>query len=401
MAQQYIRVERSLLRHGRDVGLSLDGAWLYSLLRDRCTLSAKNGLADAKGRIYVYCSRESAAELIGCSIRKAVSLFSELAAAGLIREEKAGSGRRIYIRQWCEPSVFHPAVKLMNGGWWDVTLDRVDIMPDDYITVDTAIAGGGLSTRAKILYAALSDESSEQEMYGRDMCSIPREEAMELLNCTRNTLCAVYKELEAVCLISRSARQGYGKQRAVAVTEPSGPIFASQSPKICMSVAQNLHLQSPKICTQTNLSDLSVIIQPFEASLCSPAPAGAQEAPQKENRIICDMDAVAADMDKLYAEAIDRDTAQAAVSAIASLVAADLLSPTKAYTIGSEREVSKDALLAAYNSINRYTMDTLVSKLVDNWDRIKDHNRYIRAALYHADKHEAEAYYMESRLTAV
>ena len=106
-------------------------------------------------------------------------------------------------------------------------------------------------------------------------------------------------------------------------------------------------------------------------------------------------------MNKLYAEAIDRDTAQAAVSAIASLVAADLLSPTKAYTIGSERKVPKDALLAAYNSINRYTMDTLVSKLVDNWDRIKDHDRYIRAALYHADKHDAEVYYMESRLTAV
>ena len=137
-----------------------------------------------------------------------------------------------------------------------MTLERVHVMPEDYITVDAAVADSDLSTRAKLLYAMLSDESSEQELYGRDVCSIPREEAMELLNCTHNTLDAAYAELTAAGYISRSARQGYGKQRAVSAA-------SAQSPNFCTSVAQFLHLQSPKICIQTNLYN-----HPYIAILC-------------------------------------------------------------------------------------------------------------------------------------
>lgn len=226
---QYIRVERSLLRYGSEFSLSLDAMLLYAMLRDRCTLSERNGLYDDDGCIYIYCSRKSAAKMVGCSVRKAVTLFAQLVDAGLIREVATGGSKRIYVKQWTEPSVLHTAESLRNGGFWDVTLERVHVMPEDYITVDAAVADSDLSTRAKLLYAMLSDESSEQELYGRDVCSIPREEAMELLNCTHNTLDAAYAELTAAGYISRSARQGYGKQRAVSVASAQSPNFCTYS----------------------------------------------------------------------------------------------------------------------------------------------------------------------------
>ena len=47
---QYIRVERSLLRYGSEFSLSLDAMLLYAMLRDRCTLSERNGLQCPQGR---------------------------------------------------------------------------------------------------------------------------------------------------------------------------------------------------------------------------------------------------------------------------------------------------------------------------------------------------------------
>lgn len=283
MSTQYIRIERSLLLHGNEFGLTLDGEILYAMMRDRCTLSAKNGLYDDDGCIYIYCSRKSAAKMVGCSVRKAVTLCHALATAGLIREVTTGGSHRIYVRQWSEPSVLHSAESLRNGGFWDVTLERVHVMPEDYITIDVAMLASNISNRAKVLYALLSDASSKQRLYGRDVCSIPREEAMELLNCTHNTLDATYAELTAAGYISRSARQGYGKQRAVSVA-------SVQSPNFCASVAQNLHTSGPKFayqwpknCIQTNLSYQSLYSHPFGTSLCPTAHAGGQNALEKEH----------------------------------------------------------------------------------------------------------------------
>lgn len=393
----YTRVQRSMLRCGRMVGLTLDGIWLYSRLLDRCTLSARNGYADANGRVYVYCSRESVAALVGCSVRKAGTLLQQLTDCGLIRTEQTRNGRRLYIRQWCEPSMFHPLQELVPNGWWDVTLERVNVMPEDYITVDAAIADSDLSTRAKLLYALLADESAEQELYGRDVCSIPREDAMELLNCTHNTLDAAYAELTAAGYISRSARQGYGKQRAVSVA-------STQSPNFCTPVAQNLHpsgpISAPAVAQFLHTNQPlqpSLHSHPSSASLCTPARAGEQEAPVTEREIIYpDMEQASLDAERLCPTA----DAQAAVDAVAEVISADVSSTRKTYTIGNHHNVSKEELLETYGRIDRWTLATLVCKLVDNWDRIKDRTRYIRAALYAADKHTGEAYYTKLRLTA-
>ena len=275
---QYIRVERSLLRHGSEFSLSLDAMLLYAMLRDRCTLSAKNGLHDANGRIYIYCSRESAAEMVGCSVRKAVTLCHALAAAGLIREVTTGGSHQIYVKQWCEPSVLHSAESLRDGGFFDVTIDRVHVMPEDYITIDIAMLASNISNRAKVLYALLSDASSKQRLYGRDVCSLPRETAMPLLQCGRDTLRKTYAELEEAGLISRSGRQGYGGQRAVSITADSGPICPSST-----TVGDNLQVQWADNCTQTNLRDPSLISYPCLTSNCPPAHAGGQNALEKEH----------------------------------------------------------------------------------------------------------------------
>ena len=397
MCKQYIRIERSLLLHGHEFGLSLDAMLLYDMMRDRTTLSAKNGLYDASGRIFIYCSRESAADMVGCSVRKAVTLFQELIGAGLISEKFSGGCRRIFVKQWSEPSIMYSVENLRNGGFLDITTDRVHVMPEGYVTIDMSMFDTDISNRAKLLYALLSDESSEQELYGRDTCSLPRDEAMALLNCSRDTLRKTYAELEDAGLIIRSGRQGFGQQRAVSVASDSGLIFASQWAENCTSVGDNLHVQWAENCTQTNLSNPSVKNHPSEASLCAPAYAGRQEAPEKENREnLLDWNGVSADMEVLCHN--DTLTAQEVAEAVKERIERDTASNRKSYVIGSQRDVSKETLMDIYSSIDRYTMDTLISKLVDNWDRIKDKERYIRAALYNADKHSGEAYYTQRRL---
>ena len=95
---------------------------------------------------------------------------------------------------------------------------------------------------------------------------------MELLNCTHNTLDATYAELTAAGYISRSARQGYGKQRAVSVA-------SVQSPNFCASVAQNLHTSGPKIAYKPTSP-----INPYIAILLEPASAPRLTPPSRRHR---------------------------------------------------------------------------------------------------------------------
>lgn len=216
--------------------------------------------------------------MVGCSVRKAVTLCHALATAGLIREVTTGGSHRIYVRQWSEPSVLHTAESLRDGGFFDVTIDRVHVMPEDYITIDVAMLASNISNRAKVLYALLSDASSKQRLYGRDVCSLPRETAMPLLQCGRDTLRKAYAELEEAGLISRSGHQGYGGQCAVSITADSGPICPSST-----TVGDNLQVQWADNCTQTNLRDPSLISYPCLTSNCPPAHAGGQNALEKEH----------------------------------------------------------------------------------------------------------------------
>ncbi len=172
MSKQYIRIERSLLLHGNEFALSLDAMLLYAMPATDALCPKETGCTMMMGAS-TFIARKSAAKMVGCSVRKAVALFKALGDAGLIREVATGGSRRIYVKQWSEPSVLPSAESLRDGGFFDVTIDRVHVMPENYITIDVAMLASNISNRAKVLYALLSDASSKQRLYGRDVCSLP------------------------------------------------------------------------------------------------------------------------------------------------------------------------------------------------------------------------------------
>ena len=70
--------------------LSNDARVLYSLLRDRHDLSLVNNWVNEKGEVYLICTRESMAEMLGCSIPTARKALKQLIKHGLIEEERQG-----------------------------------------------------------------------------------------------------------------------------------------------------------------------------------------------------------------------------------------------------------------------------------------------------------------------
>ena len=71
---------------------------LGCLLRDRVSLSARNGRRDGEGRTYVYYAVAEICEDFGCSRVTAGKLLSELKRIGRIERKKQGQG---------EQAVFH------------------------------------------------------------------------------------------------------------------------------------------------------------------------------------------------------------------------------------------------------------------------------------------------------
>lgn len=386
---QYIMLDRTLLRDGPKFGLSLDAMLLYSLLRDRCTLSARNGWVSTDGRVFLTCARESAAQMLHCSLRKSVELFALLVDAGLLVEERpnASGCKHLYLRQWCSPSAYHPVEELRAGGFRWITAENVRTLPEDYVTLDAAIlAREDISSRAKVLYALAADACDGASLYGRDSASLPRSEMLELLCCSNNSLSKAYAELEAAGLIVRGAK-GFGSSRAVSANCANS---APQLPKSCTSTAQNRHLQLPKICTRTNPPYPTSNSQLLPTSLR----ANAWEAAEpKGNEII--FSEIANDVSRLSG---DTALAEEVVAAIADVYHGDLVS-------GKSRRVSNtlvppDEVSATYRSIDRFIMDTLAMKILENWGRVRDKQQYIRASLLSAGKHEGESFFVRQRLTA-
>lgn len=82
-------------------GLTSDGKLLYSLMLHRLTLSRRNQWKDSAGRNYIYFTATEAAGKLGCSERKAYSLFAELKEAELIERKRQGMNKpaRVYVRE--------------------------------------------------------------------------------------------------------------------------------------------------------------------------------------------------------------------------------------------------------------------------------------------------------------
>jgi|GEM_PF-1198757 len=81
--------------------INSDAKLTYMLLKERISLSLKNGArwVDKKGKVFCYLSREELADLLNVSINTVTKAMKSLVNVGLIEEERQGMGRpnRIYI----------------------------------------------------------------------------------------------------------------------------------------------------------------------------------------------------------------------------------------------------------------------------------------------------------------
>ena len=100
----FYMIPKELFTNPRYKTLSNDARLLYALLRDRLDLSSKNAKEKGdwfndKGEIFLYFSRDNAAEYLNVSHVTIVKAFSELRKHDLISEEKQGLGKpnKIYV----------------------------------------------------------------------------------------------------------------------------------------------------------------------------------------------------------------------------------------------------------------------------------------------------------------
>lgn len=88
----------------RFTSLSANARLLYIYLFDRARLSAKNGLCDTDGEIFVFCTVDTACEILGCTGNTAIKVFRELESASLLYRDRIGVMRtyKIYLLNPCD-----------------------------------------------------------------------------------------------------------------------------------------------------------------------------------------------------------------------------------------------------------------------------------------------------------
>lgn len=97
----FLQIPKLLFTDERFRSVTNSGKLLYGILLDRNSLSASNGWKDEQERVYVYCTVDNVAELLGCSNKKAMKVLAELEEAGLIERKRQGQGKpsRILVKK--------------------------------------------------------------------------------------------------------------------------------------------------------------------------------------------------------------------------------------------------------------------------------------------------------------
>ena len=93
----HMQMPRWLFCDNRYKSLSLESKVAYTFLLNRFQLSKMNGWVNREGEVFIIFTRESLAEEIGISYRKAIACFKELLAANLIWEQRIGRGNANHI----------------------------------------------------------------------------------------------------------------------------------------------------------------------------------------------------------------------------------------------------------------------------------------------------------------
>lgn len=101
----FLMVPKKLLCGEEFSGMSLCAKILYSLMKDRLSLSEKNGWRDRDGRSFIYFKQTEAAAVLGCGKRSVTRYMRELEEYGLIQKRAQGLCKpdMIYVNGLTEP----------------------------------------------------------------------------------------------------------------------------------------------------------------------------------------------------------------------------------------------------------------------------------------------------------
>lgn len=95
----HMQMPRWLFAHSKYKTISLEAKVAYTFLLNRFQLSKMNGWVNADNEVFVIFTRESLADEMGVSYKKAIACFKELVGASLIWEQRLGRGsaNQIYL----------------------------------------------------------------------------------------------------------------------------------------------------------------------------------------------------------------------------------------------------------------------------------------------------------------
>lgn len=102
----FYRVPKLLFTNKRFAKIGIEAKFLYGILLDRMSLSAKNGWFDEKGRVYIIFTINEIMESFDCAKQKAIKLLDELEKKGnLIERVRQGLGKPnlIYVKNFFTP----------------------------------------------------------------------------------------------------------------------------------------------------------------------------------------------------------------------------------------------------------------------------------------------------------
>lgn len=217
---RYYKVPKQMLDYGKQLGISTDETLLYTILRDRVGLSLQNGKVDPQGRIYIYYSREKAAECLGWSKRKTIDVFKQLVDHGLLHEEdelsRSGKmlGRKLYIRLWQDIGIDFSLNDIINKNFKFATAESIqETTMGSYYRLPVVLVEDerykGINLRSILLYMVILDRISLSKRYGRVdengllWTTINPEITGKELGCSARSLSRSFKDLEEIGLIER------------------------------------------------------------------------------------------------------------------------------------------------------------------------------------------------------
>lgn len=464
---QYMKVPKEMLRMGKEFGLGMDEVALYAVLRDRANLSFKNGWIDENGRVYIVFPRDKVAEYIGWSKRKTVDVFAKLVDSGLLTEMEQRSqqnlkrAKRLYVRQWAEPSILHTVEQLRNGGFNYLSEHTIFADTGPYYELPKVFfeeeALRGLPLRAILLYMMVLDEIHRSINYGRfdedgrAWCSMDNGEVVKALGCSDRSLTSAYGDLEEIGLLVRR-RCGYGTSQRIYLRDylpaptvfseppeeedvppgqasPEGPEEpeipfpqnlhygsappAPQSRKFCTTAPQNLHYGdaksaplNPQYLHPNNPFSQNLKNQPLLTSIGAGAPDAPTEEREKKLSPRSVYGAIQTQVSyPLLCEDIsltvpeqDREIWYQTLDEVIEIMAKDILFPGLYIRVG-DQVLERQQVLANYQGVERYVLYTFLSKVVPRLAGVKSRQVYLhRGILKAVEDHAGAAYYTKLTL---